>query len=208
MKHEGHIYIVAAGDLAHARRKRFESVAPAFAAVAGDQQAPLIRLFHAGSKQWQAFEQCIDAGVSGHFDLPLDAFSTEVSSAQLGRREEQGSNAVDADSKVLFRPRVQTVVAAKPRFDMGDGKAGLGSAERATERARRVPLHDDQPSLPDRGGDASGDVANMKLRVGPSRAAELDRRDQRHAVVHRLKVGMLSGEDEARADAAMEERFG
>ena len=99
-------------------------------------------------------------------------------------------------------------MATKACFHMGNCETGLGTPESRAKRARRVALHDDQQCLGDRSADGSGDIANVKLWVGPTGAAELDRGDQRHAVVRGLKVGMLSGEDEARKDAAMEERFG
>ena len=53
-----------------------------------------------------------------------------------------------------------------------------------------------------------GDIAHAMLRVGPTGAAKLDRRNRRHAVVRGLKARVLSSEDKARADAAVEERFG
>ena len=99
-------------------------------------------------------------------------------------------------------------MATKACFHMGNCETGLGTPESRAKRARRVALHDDQPRLIQGCPDGSRDIAHVKLRVRPAGAAKLDRRDRRHAVVRWLKVGMLSGEDEARADAAMEERFG
>jgi hypothetical protein len=176
--------------------------------MAGDQQEPSTRPFRTGSKQWQAFKQSIDARVARHFDLPVNAFSTKVRSAQLSRREEQGGNTVYRDPEVLFRPRVEAVMAAKARFDMGNRETGLGSAEGSAERAGCVALHDDQPRLTDRCADGSGDIANVKLRVRPTGAGKLDSRHRRHAVVGRPEIGMLSGQDKPRADAAVEKRFG
>jgi hypothetical protein len=60
----------------------------------------------------------------------------------------------------------------------------------------------------DRCADGSGDIANVKQGVRPTGAGKLDSRHCRHAVIGRPEIGMLSGEDEARADAAVEKRFG
>ena len=99
-------------------------------------------------------------------------------------------------------------MAAQAGFDVRDGYSCLGRAQRPAKRARSVPLYEDQPSFLDRRADSSGDIANVKLRVGPARTAEPDRRQLRHAVIRWLEVGVLSGEDEPRADAAKEERLG
>jgi hypothetical protein len=208
VQHEGHLYIVSASNFAHAGRNRFEPFAPAFPAMAGNQQAPSTRLFHAGSKQRQAFQQGIDAGVSSHFYLPAHAVAAKVRSAQRGRRKQQRRQRVDRDSKVLFGPRVQAVVAAEAGFNVGNRNVSLGCPERAAERARSVALYNDQSRLIQGCPNVSGDIANVKLRVGPTGAGKLHSLHRRHAVVRWLKVGMLSGEDEARADTAMEERFG
>ena len=99
-------------------------------------------------------------------------------------------------------------MATEACFDMGDCKTGLGSAESSAKRARRVALHDDQ-SRPIKGcTNRARDVANVELRVGPTGADEFDSRHCWHAVIDGPKLRMLSGEDEARADSAMEERFG
>ena len=77
------------------------------------------------------------------------------------------------------------------------------------KRAGRVALHDDEPAHWSIAAPiAARDDRGVELRVGPPGAAELDRGDRRHAVIGRPKMRVLAGQDQARADAAMEERFG
>jgi hypothetical protein len=46
------------------------------------------------------------------------------------------------------------------------------------------------------------------VRVGSPGAAELERGDRGHAIFGWLEMRMLTGEDQARTDAAMEKRLG
>jgi hypothetical protein len=89
----------------------------------------LVSFFVARLKQRQAFDQCVDAGVAADLDLTGDGFAAKVRGAQLRRREKQIGEAVDRDPKVLFRPRVEAVVAAKARFDVRDRYSRLGRAQ-------------------------------------------------------------------------------
>ena len=99
------------------------------------------------SKERQSLPQSVYAGIAGDLDVTGESFAAKVGSTQFGRREKQSGEAVDRDSEVLFRPRVQAIVAAKACFDVSDRYSRLSCTERSAERAGRVALNDDQSSF-------------------------------------------------------------
>jgi hypothetical protein len=90
---------------------------------------------------------------------------------------------------------------------MCDWNARKCGAERATECAGRVALHDDQGRVADGRADRARNELGVSERIGLSAAAELGRGERRHSVVGPAEMRMLAGQHEARPDTPMEERF-
>ena len=85
------------------------------------------------------------------------------------------------------------------------GEAGEGRAE----RARRIPLHDEEVGhRPNQRLQRPRHRADMGVRVFLAGAGEEDLGKVAEAEVDRIKSGMLAGQDEARNEAARREGAG
>ena len=157
-------------------RDQLQPLAPAFAPMAGDQQAT------AGSavaqRRWRqprlGAEQGIDPGVAGHMHLAADSFALKIGRGLLGRSEQQLGAGVDGSAIFLLGPGQTVIVSAKPGLNMGYRDAGGECPQRRPERARRIALHHEQvrPS-PKHRVDRGIDPADMRVGILLTRAIEL-----------------------------------
>ena len=104
-------------------RDRLQPLAPAFAPMAGDQQAT------AGSavaqRRWRqprlGAEQGIDPGVAGHMHLAADSFALKIGRGLLGRSEQQLGAGVDGSAIFLLGPGQTVIVSASPASTWATG---------------------------------------------------------------------------------------
>ena len=163
-------------DFGERGSNRADAQVPILAPMAGDKQArpgrPWRRL-EVGTGR----EHGVDPAVAGNVDRAANAFAPEVGSAELGRCEQQLGIGVDRDPEFLFRPGMTTVVASKPRLDMGDRNSGDFRRKRSAESARRIPLDDQQrgPDLKKQRQKRLADVSDMGVRVDFAGAVEPER---------------------------------
>ena len=128
-------------------RKRFqrprngaETLAPAFAPVAGDQQVRKLAVCR--KKALGDLEDSIDRRIAGDVDLSRHAFVGEIPRRQFCWCEEQFGPGVDCGAIFLFGPGQRRIVRAKPGFDVCDWHSRGERRKRSAERARRVALDD------------------------------------------------------------------
>lgn len=187
-----------------------QAAAPAFAAVAGDEQlrAGALAQDERGERGLGGANG-VDPAVPGDEDCARDALRGEVGRGALGRREEQRGTGVDRGAIALLGPGGGGVPGAKPRLDMGDGNAAIEARLRRAERARRIALNDEQSG---RGQEVATERApnsrDMSVGLRQARAAELDARQMIEAVVGEVEAGVLPGADDEAVEPARGERGG
>ena len=95
-----------------------------------------------------------------------------------------------------------------PASTCATGTCGKLRAQRSAKRAGRIALDHDQLRAVEHRSDRPRDLSRMHVRVRATGAFQRDDRQLRHPVLGDAEVRMLAGEDDARADAAGDERFG
>jgi hypothetical protein len=82
---------------------------------------------------------------------------------------------------------------------MGDGNARPKGGQRAAQGARCIPLDNEQGRrLDERSEERFGDMADVAVRIGGTRAIEARAVIAAETEIGRIESGMLSGQDEAR----------
>ena len=174
-----------------------QPVAPAFAAVAGDEHAPRLADVPRGWQLGDDAQQGVDRGVAGDVDRPGYALAMEVGRGQLGRREQQVGMGVDPRAIALLWPWQARVVSSQARFDMGEPGARSERRLRPAERARGVALDDQQVgTVTQQRGHRRRDPVDMIVGVALSRAVEVDRRKSVEAVLDGIEGRVLAGQDQ------------
>ena len=96
--------IKAADESDEAVRDAGQALAPAFPAMACDEQPPLAALILNGATQWNPLEQGVEAGVAGDVDGTGQTLAPEVRRIQPRGSEQQIGQAIDGDAKVFLGP--------------------------------------------------------------------------------------------------------
>lgn len=161
-----------------------------------------------GLEQQHPIDERIDPGIAGDMDRAANRLAVEIGGVQLGRREEQARQRVDRDPEILLGPGIAAVVTSEARLDVCDRDFELGRAKRSAKRARRVALDDDHAHIGDCRSNAPRHQLQVSERVGHPAAAEVDRWKLGHPIIVGAEIRVLSGQNEPRADAACDERFG
>ncbi|HEX6072098.1 MAG TPA: hypothetical protein VFY95_03725 [Sphingomicrobium sp.] len=186
---------------------RFETFAPAFAPVTGNEKArnaPFPRRLR--RQPGLDGQKRVDPAVAGHVDLARNLLVAQVARRELGRREQQVGLGVDRGAILLLGPGQAWVMRSKPCFDMGHADAGSEACERSTETARRIALDDEQVGRrAKQRKKRRGDVPHVGVRILLPGTVE----EEPAIIVKREVAGidrLLPGENQRRVDAPRPER--
>ena len=98
---------------------------------------------------------------------------------------------------------------AQACLDMRHGNGRGEPGERCAERARRIPLDDEQIRwLAQQRREGSGYLANVRVRISPARTAKVQAGERGQPEIFRIEVWMLAGENQRGDDAARFHRMG
>jgi hypothetical protein len=196
VKHEVDLNPVAC-ELGKRCGNRIQAITPAFAAMAGDENALICPFRRKRRKLCFGRENRVDGSIAGHVDFAGRLFGSKVRSRGGRRGEHDFRLGINGGPILFFGPGKVWIVRSEAGFDMSDRHASGKTRQCRSEGARGIALHNQKiGAKAELSKECRSHCLNMAMRIFFTGTSETLNLQAAEAVSRGIEVWMLARQNE------------